>query len=66
MSASPLPSFPVAIKLASIAVHADEVTSPGAHELDVATIKSLLSDPEVTEYLETLRGMALLPVKRSE
>lgn len=63
---SALPDFSVAVKLASIAVHADEATSPGAHALDVAAIKTLLADQEVMEYMETLRGMALLPVKRSE
>ena len=58
------PSVSVAIKLASIAVHADEATSPGAHALDVEAIRGLLADPEVVAYLDLLRPLALLPVKR--
>lgn len=58
------PSISVGIKLASIAVHADEATAPGAHELDVAAIRGLLADPEVVAYLAVLADMALLPVKR--
>lgn len=58
------PSVSVGIKLASIAVHTDELLSPAGHQLDVDAIKGLLSDPEVVAYLETLRPLALLPVKR--
>jgi hypothetical protein len=56
----------VGIKLASIAVHADELLSPGGHHFDAATLKALLADPEVVGYLEQLRPLALLPVKRDE
>jgi hypothetical protein len=54
----------VLIKLGSIARHADEVLSPGAHELDVAAIKSLLVDPEVVAWMAAADVLALLPVKR--
>lgn len=65
MTASNLtPSISVGIKLASIAVHADEATSGAGHPLDVAAIRGLLTDPEVVAYLAVLSEMALLPVKR--
>ena len=66
MSAADLqPSVSVGIKLASLAVHADELLSPGGSvEFDGAAIRGLLNDPEVKVYIETLRPLALLPVKR--
>ena len=59
-----VPTASVGIKLACIAVHADEVTSPGAHPFDADAIRGLLDDPEIVAYLEKLRPLALLPVKR--
>lgn len=59
------PSVSVGIKLASLAVHADELLEGGAGgEFDAQAIKSLLVDPEVQAFLETLRPLALLPEKR--
>lgn len=59
------PSVTVGIKLASIAVHADELLSPGGSvEFDGNAIRGLLADPEVVAYLDTLRPLALLPEKR--
>lgn len=56
-------------KLGSIAVHADELTDMTVdairgHEIDKITIKGLISDPEVSEWLTAMRKMAMLPVKR--
>lgn len=59
-----LPNMGVAIKLASIAVHADELTSPDGHPFDAEAIRVLLADPELVAYLDTLRPLALLPEKR--
>ena len=59
------PNLQTAVKLASIAVHAGELVSPSGHHFDVSTIKSLLADPEVVAYLNTLRPLALLPVVRA-
>lgn len=36
-------------KLASIAVHADEFTSPDGHQFDLDALKSALADPDVVE-----------------
>lgn len=58
------PSFSVAVKLASVAVHAEELISPTGAELDAAAIRGLLADPDVAAYLDTLSSLALLPVKR--
>lgn len=61
------PSVSVGIKLASLAVHADELLSPGGSaEFDGTAIKTLLADSEVVAYLDLLRPFALLPMKRSD
>ncbi len=51
-------------KLGSIARHADEALCADGHEFDVASIKALLGDPEVAEWLEGMDALALLPVTR--
>jgi hypothetical protein len=53
-----------AIKLASIAAHAQELISPGGHPADATAIEGLLQDPEVKLYMDELRGKALLPEPR--
>lgn len=53
----------LAVKLASLIVHTDELTSPGGHPLDREAVRSGLSDPEVRAWLESF-GPGLLPVKR--
>jgi len=58
------PTISVAVKLASIAVHADELISSNGHSVDVQAIRSLLADEELRAYLEILRPLALLPVMR--
>lgn len=52
------------VKLASLAVHVDEMLSSDGHAFDEAAIKSLLIDQEVNECLADLKKQALLPVKR--
>ena len=51
-------------KLGSIAVHAEELTSPTGHGFDKAALDSVLVDYEVQEWMEAMRKMAMLPVKR--
>lgn len=58
------PSMPLLVKLGSIAVHADEALSDKGHAFDTDTIKSLLSDPEVSAWLTEMDKAALLPKKR--
>ena len=64
------PSFAVAVKLASVAVHADElldsiaVHDGVAMDADQAAIRTLLGDLELQAYLRKLGKFALIPVKR--
>ncbi len=52
-------------KLGSICVHAEELASPTKwHEFDLVSLKSLLNDPEIQEWLKAMRKMAMIPVKR--
>ena len=52
------------VKLASIAIHAQEALSPKGHEFDVITVNQLLADPEVMAFLDEMDKAALLPKKR--
>lgn len=59
------PSVPLLVKLGSIIVHFDEFTTPGkGHEYDHHTAQQLLKDPEVAEWMDAMRNMAMLPIKR--
>lgn len=59
------PSASLLVKLGSIAVHADEFTSPDGHEFDLTAMRGLLNDPEVVEWLAKMTAAALVPVKRN-
>jgi len=52
----------LAVKLGSLAVHADEITTAKAHPLDKEAIRSLVDDPEVVAWINSMG--AFLPVKR--
>jgi hypothetical protein len=52
------------VKLGSIAVHADELTSPTGHAFDRVALQSLLQDAEVAAWLKEMDAMAFLPKKR--
>lgn len=54
------------VKLGSIAVHSEEMLSPGRHDFDAQAIKSLLTDSAVKKWVAEMDSMALLPVKRGE
>lgn len=58
------PSLSLLSKIGSIVVHTDELQSTGGQPHDAAAIRSLLMDPEVTEWREQMTALALLPVKR--
>lgn len=53
----------LAVKLGSLAVHADEAIGPDAHQFDASAIRTLVDDAEVAAWLETFEP-GLLPVKR--
>lgn len=54
----------LAVKLASLAVHADELLSPAGHEFDRAALAGLLQDPEVAAFVEALEAAGLTPRRR--
>ena len=56
------PSVSLLCKLGSIAVHAEEMVSPGGHHFDLAVLKALLETLEVREWIEAMG--AYLPKKR--
>ena len=65
MKADPLKPPPVIlIKLGSIAVHVEEMLSPKGHEYDRLAIQSLLSDPDLKEWIADMDKLAFLPKKR--
>jgi len=53
------------VKIGSIAVHAQELFGPLGHHFDRIAMKSLLNDPEVNAWIESMTEMAMLPKKRS-
>jgi hypothetical protein len=58
------PPTTLLIKLGSLIVHLQEWSSPGAHDFDKVSIDTLLSDPEVVAWLETMDRAAFLPKRR--
>lgn len=64
MAAPPITSL--LVKLASLAVHVEEAMSDDGHHFDWATLRSLLTDPEVREFLDTPKNAAFLPLKRKK
>lgn len=51
-------------KIGSIIVHVEEGLSNQGHEFDWSAVEGLLAQSDVQEWLEALRSLALLPVKR--
>ena len=58
------PSASLLVKLGSIVVHTEEMLGPNGHHFDVATLKSMLADPELDAWRDEMGSLALLPVKR--
>lgn len=52
------------IKLASIVVHLEEYLSPDGHPHDRLALLSLLEDPDVQEFVNSIDPV-MLPVKRN-
>lgn len=60
--------LPLLVKLGSIAVHADEITEndgKNTEPVDIAAIRSLLSDPDILAWIAEMSAAGFLPVKRS-
>ena len=65
MKTDPLkPSPALLCKLASVAVHADEMISPTGHDFDRHALLSASGDAEVKEWLKQMTAMGMAPVKR--
>lgn len=60
------PSISVLAKLASIAVHVDEMLSTDGHHFDRIALAQLLDDPEVQTFLAAGRKLAMIPEKRRQ
>ena len=58
------PTSSLLAKLGSAIVHADEAMSENGVAEDEGAFRSLLRDPDVSEWIEGMNGMGLLPVKR--
>lgn len=56
------PGLPLLCKLGSALVHAEEFLSPTGHHLDIGTFQFLMTDPEVQQWLKSMK--VYLPVKR--
>jgi hypothetical protein len=52
------------IKLAALAVHAEELLGSDGHEVDKGAIEGLLADLEVRAFLDDPNNAVLLPLKR--
>jgi hypothetical protein len=59
------PSASVLCKVASAFVHVEEAAGGGGHVFDLIAVKQLAADPEVKAWMEGMRSLGLLPVKRS-
>lgn len=67
MSDNPLtPPVSLLCKLGSIATHAEEAMSPGAHGFDLIAMKSAIADPEVQRWLGAMGALSLIPLKRDK
>ncbi len=51
-------------KLASIAVHTDEMLSPTGHHFDRGALLSVLNDEDVEAWIAAMTKMGMAPMKR--
>lgn len=54
-----------AAKIGSVLVHVEEALGPGGHVHDLDAVRGLLGDDEVQHFLDSLRALSLVPVKRT-
>lgn len=53
-------------KLGSILIHVEEGLSATGSHFDWSTIEAMMNDTQVQTWLEDLRKLALLPVRRHD
>lgn len=58
------PSVGLLAKIGSICQHVDEMSGADGHAFDLAAAQALLTDPEVSQWLDAMHKHALLPVRR--
>ena len=58
------PPLTILVKLGSIAVHVDEMLSDNGHPFDDIAVHSLLSDPELIDWMALMDAAGFLPKKR--
>lgn len=63
-SKMPEASITLLIKLGSLIVHYQEMTSHKGHLFDKKAIESLEQDPEVIAWFAAMNKLAFLPVRR--
>ena len=61
---TPTPSLALMAKLGSIAGHVEEYLSPESHPFDRLALRGLIEDPEVRQFMDDMRKLALIPVRR--
>lgn len=59
------PSASLLCKLASVIVHADEAAGEKGHEFDIDALRSALKDQEVSDWIDAMAKLALVPLKRT-
>lgn len=60
------PPITTLVKLGSIAVHADEMLSTDGRAFDRVALQSLLTDPEIIEWIKKMDAAAMVPKKRKD
>lgn len=58
------PTTTLLVKLASVVVHADELTGPGGRGVDFDVLRQCLEDDDVVEWVRAMTADGLAPVKR--
>ena len=58
------PSAQLLIKIGSIIIHQQELSSANGHYMDKAALDTLLEDEEVVAWMKEMDDMAFLPKKR--
>ena len=58
------PTADLLVKLGSLVVHYEELTSPHGHPFDRSAIEQLRQDPQVDQWFTTMQSQGFLPRKR--